>query len=288
MNGPGEATTTNVSYNILWLCSTNGMNEATEGHIEIVSVLNEIGIGGSSKAVGGNHGAEARHEDLIFFTTDGSAETSDITSTTSEDSSTQDIPCIAKLTWGSWEATFYGSYNPPSESYRSNKGAHFDFNIRGMNEWMDIGLKGHTITRLGVDCPQRDDHGHEILVFHMTWEQSTLESRTASLFAKRDLGETSLGFSEEEFRELGVPKQNSSSQLMKQPGSCIASSKPDYGGRHGENTARRDRLVGWMGFSDGARGVSRGNLRGEARGRIRRTKKPSHALSWPAWWRTNT
>ena len=283
MNGPGEATATNVTYNILWLCSTNGMNEATEGRIEIASVPKGREIGGLSKAVGGKSGAGARHEDLISFTTDGFAETSDITSTTSEESTTQDIPCIAKLIWGSWEATFYGSYNPSSGSYRSTKGALFDFNFRGMNEWMETGLKGHTVTRLGIDCPQRDDHGHEILVFHMVWEQSTLESRTARLYAKRELGDASSGLSGGEFRELGIPKQ-----LLKQPDVPTTSSKPDHGGRQGENSARKDRCVGRTGFSDGARGVSRGNLGGKARGRVMRAKKPSHALTWGAWWRTNT
>ena len=286
MNGPGEATPTNVTYDILWVCCTNGMNEATEGRIEIASVLKGREIGGSSKAIGANRGAEAMHEDLISFTKDGSAETSDITSTTSEESSTQYIPCIAKLMWGSWEATFYGSYDPPSESYRSTKGVLFDFNFRGMNEWMETGLKGHTITQLGIDCPQRDDHGHEILVFHMVWEQSTLESRTARLFAKRELGKASLCLSGGEFRELGIPKQNSSNRLVKQPDSCTASSRPEYGVRDAENTVRKDRRVGRTGFSDGAGGVSRGNLRGKTRGQARRVKKPSHALTWGAWWRT--
>ena len=281
MNGPGEATPTNVTYNILWVCCTNEMNEATEGRIEIAPVPNGRKIGGSSKAVGVKGGAEARHQDLISFPTDGSAETSDITSITSEDS-IQDIPCSAKLMWGLWEATFDGSYNPSSGSYRSTKGALFDFNFRGMNEWMETGLKGHTITRLGIDCPQRDDHGHEILVFHMVWEQSTLESRAARLFAKRELGEASLGLSGGEFRELGIPKQ-----LLKQPDVPTASPKPDYRERHKEDTAGKDRCVGRTGFNDGARGVNGGNLRGKTRGQVRRTKKPSHALTWGAWWRTN-
>ena len=287
MNGPGEATATNVTYNILWLCSTNGMNEATEGRIEIASAPNGREVGGSSKAVGGKNGAGARHEDLITFTTDGFAETSDITSTASEETTTQDIPCIAKLIWGSWEATFYGSYNPSSGSYRSTKGALFDFNFRGMNEWMEMGLKGHTITRLGIDCPQRDDHGHEFLVFHMVWEQSTLESRTARLFAKRELGEASLGFSEGEFRELGIPKNNSSNALLRQPDVPTASSKPDSRERHRENAIRKDGCMGGTGFNDGATGASRGNLRGKTRGQVRPVKKPSHALTWGAWWRTN-
>ena len=277
MDGPGEATTADVTYNILWLCSTNGMNEATEGRIEIHSVANGMRSVGSSKAVGGHHGAEARRKDLMNFTTDEAAETSDITSTTSEESSMLDITCIARLMWGSWEATFYGSYNPPSASYRFNKGALFDFNIRAINECMDIGFKGHTITRLGIDCPQRDDRGYEILVFHMVWEQSTVESRTARLFAKRELGEASLGFSEGEFQELGIPKR-------RQPDVPAASAKPEDGAHHGENNARKDRRVGRMGFSDGARGISRG---GKARGRVRPTKKPSHGLTWHTWGRIN-
>ena len=287
MNGPGEATETYVTYNILWLCSTNGMNEATEGRIEIVSVLNKVDIEASSKAAGGNRGAEARHEDLINFTTDGSAETSDVTSTTNEASSTLEILCFAKLTWGSWEATFLGSYDPSNESYRSNKGARFDFNIRAMNKWMDIGLKGHRITRLGIDCPQRDDGGHEILVVHIVWEQSKLESRTARLFAKRNLGEASLELSEGELRELGIPRNNSSNRLLRQPDVPTASSKPDYRACHNEDATGRDQRVGRTGYSGGARGASRGNPRGNARGRIRPTKKPSHGMTWQTWGRTN-
>lgn len=287
MDGPGEATTADVTYNILWLCSTNGMNEATEGRIEIHLVANEMESGGSSKAVGGNCGAEARHEELMSCTTDAAEETPDITSTTSEESSTQEIPCIAKLTWGSWEATFRGSYHPPSESYRSTKGTLTDFNIRTMNECMEIGFKGHTITHLGIDCPQRDDRGHEILVFHMVWEQSTMESRTATLFAKRKLVEGNLGFSEGEFRELGVPKRNSSSRILRQPDSCTASSKPADGLHHRENDARRDQRMCKAGFMYGAGGVDGGNLRGNGRSRVRPVKKPSHALSWQSWSRIN-
>ena len=107
MNGAGEATTANITYHILWLCSANGMNEATEGRIEISMVPNEMDIGGSSIYVGGTCGSEATQEDLMIFTTDGSAETSAIRSTIGEESA-QDIPCIAELSWGSWEATFYG------------------------------------------------------------------------------------------------------------------------------------------------------------------------------------
>lgn len=281
MSGSAEATTTNVTYNILWVCCTNGMNEATRGRIEIASVPMGRKIGASSKAVGGKRGAEARHEDLISFTTDESAETSNITSITSEDS-TEDAPCSAKVFWGSWEATFDGSYNPSSGTYRSTKGALFDFNFRTMNEWMQTGIKGHHLTQLGIDCPQRDDHGHEILVFHMIWEQSTLESRAARLFAKRELGEARLGFSGGEFRELGIPKQ-----LLKQPDVPTAFSKPDHTEQHKADTARRDRRVGRTGLSNGARGIYGGNLGGKTRGQVRRTKKPSHAMTWGAWWPTN-
>ena len=263
------------------------MNEATEGRIEIVSVLSKMEMEASSKAVGGSRGAEARREDLINLTTDGSAETSNVMSITNEASSTLDILCFAKLTWGSWEATFLGSYNPSGDSYRSSKGARFDFNIRAMNKWMDIGLRGHRITRLGIDCPQRDDGGHEILVVHMVWEQSKLESRTARLFAKRDLGEASLVFSEGEFRELGIPRNNSSNRLLKQPGVPTASSKPGYRVCHNENTTGRDQRVGRTGYSGGARGASRGNPRGKARGRARPTKKPSHGMTWQTWGRVN-
>lgn len=283
MNGTGEATTPYVTYNVLWLCSTNGMNEATEGRIEIVSVLNTMDVGASSEAVGGNHRTEARHEDLISFTADGSAETSDTTSNASEVSSTQDITCIAKLTWGSWKATFLGSYNPPNASYRSNKGALFDFNIRATNEWMDIGLKGLTITRLGIDCPQRDDRGHEILVLHMVWKQSTLEPRTAMLFAKRELGEASLGFSEGEFRELGIPRNSFSNRLLRQRDVQTSSTKPDYRQCHKGSTTGKVRCGGRTGYIDGARGASRGNRRGNARGRVKPVKKPSHGMTWHAW-----
>ncbi len=260
MNGPGDATTANVTYHILWLCSANGMDEATEGRIEISMVPNGMDIGGSSIAVGGNYGSETTQQDLMIFTTDGSAMTSAITSTTGE-GSTQDIPCIAELSWGSWEATFYGLYNPHSDSFRSLKGGlRDDFNIRSMNEWMEMGLMGHPITRLGINCPQRDDYGHEILVFNITREQSRLESSTSRLFAKRVIGEASLGFSEGEFRELGISRNNSSNQALKQPNSLTASCQHDYGLRHREKSARTDRRVGRTVSRDGVvfRGVSRG------------------------------
>ena len=262
MNGPGEATTANFTYDILWLCSANGMNEATEGCIEIFLVPNGMDIGGPSIDVGVTCGSEATQEDLISLTTDRPPKESAITSTAGEEL-TQDIPCIAELSWGSWEATFYGLYNPHSDSFRSLKGGLDDFNIRSMNEWMEMGLAGHPISRLGINCPQRDDYGHEILVFHITREQSRLESSTSRLFAKRVIGEASLGFSEGEFRELGIPRKTSSKQVLKQPDSLTAASRPDYGIRHGENSARRDRRVGRTVSSDVAvhRGVSRGRLR---------------------------
>lgn len=278
MNGAGEATTANITYHILWLCSANGMNEATEGRIEISMVPNEMDIGGSSIYVGGTCGSEATQEDLMIFTTDGSAETSAIRSTIGEESA-QDIPCIAELSWGSWEATFYGLYHPHSDSFRSLKGGLEDFNIRSINEWMEMGLMGHPITRLGINCPQRDDYGHEILLFNITREQSRLESSTSKLFAKRVIGEASLGFSEGEFRELGISRNNPSNQVLKQPDFLNASSQHDYGVHHRENSARGDRSVGRTVSSDGAvlRGVSRGNLKGKARGRVRRVRVASHA-----------
>ncbi len=279
MNGPGETIAANVTYNILWLCSTNGMNEATEGRIEISSVPNRMAVGGSSIAVGSTCASEVTQEDLMSFTTDESTETSAIVSTTSEES-TPDIPCIAELSWGSWEATFYGSYNPHSDSFRSLKCGVDDFNIRSMNEWLEMGLMGHPITRLGINCPQRDDHGHEILVFEMTWEQSTLESSTSRMFAKRVIEEASSEFSEGELRELGISRNNSSDQTLKLYDSLTALFQPDIGVRR-VNTARRDRRVGRTGSGDGAvfRGVSRGNLKGKARGLVRRRRVASHARS---------
>ena len=259
----------NVNYNILWLCSTNGMNEATEGRIEISFVPHIMRVGGSSTAIGGTCGSEATQEDLMSFSTDGSTETSAIASTTSEES-TQDIPCIAELSWGSWDATFYGSYNPHSDSFRSLKGSGLDdFNIRSMNEWMEMGLMGHPIIRSGINCPQRDDHGHEILVFEIIWEQSTPESSTSRLLAKRVIGGANLGFSEAECRELGISRNNSSNKILKQP---------EIGVRR-VNTARRDRRAGKTVSRDGAvlRGVSRGNLRGKARGQVTRMRVANYA-----------
>ena len=277
MNGLGEATTANVTYNILWLCSANGMNEATEGHIEISLVPNGMNIGGSSIDVGSNCGSEAT-EDLLTFTTDGSAKTSAITSASSEES-TRDVPCIAELSWGSWEATFYGLYNPQSDSFRSlNVGLH-DFNIRSMNEWMEMGLMGHPISRLGIDCPQRDDYGNEILVFHITLEQSKLESSTSRLFSKRVIGGAGSGFSEGEFRELGISRNYSSNRLSKQPDSLTACSQHDYGVRNRENSARRDRRVGRTVSRDGAVAQRCQQRQNERKGqrRVRRVRVASHA-----------
>ena len=262
MNGPGDATTASFTHDILWLCSANGMNEATEGRIEISLVPNRMDIGGPSIDIGVTCGSEAMQKDLTSFTTDGSPKKSAITSTTGEEP-TQGIPCIAELSWGSWEATFYGSYNPHSDSFRSLSGGLDDFNIRSMNEWMEMGLTGHPITRLGINCPQRDDYGHEILVFHITREQSRLESSTSRLFAKRVIREATLGLSEDEFRELGIPRRTSSKRVLKQPDSLTGASQPDYGVGHGENSATRDRRVGRTVSSDVAvhRGVSRGRQR---------------------------
>ena len=170
--------------------------------------------------VEGRYISEATREDFMIFMTN-----TKITATTSATGgpSTQDIPCIAELDWGSWEATLYGFYNPHSDSFRCLKGGLDDFNFRTMNEWMEMGLKGHSVTRIGIKCPQRDDNGHEILVFYIKRELSRLESGTAMLFAKRAIGEESAGFSEREFRELGItPENDTRDHTLKQYHSLIA------------------------------------------------------------------
>ena len=263
MNAPGEATLANVTYNILWVCSANGMNEATEGHIKI-HMMPEWMDGGSPKDIGGICGSEAARQDFMVFTTDGSA-TSAITSTTGEES-TPDIPCIAELWWGSWEAAFYGFYNPHKDSFRSSKAGLDDFSMRSLNEWMEMGLTGHSVTRLGINCTQRDDNGHEILVCEITREPSRLESSTSRLFAKRVIGNASVGFSEGEFRELGIPRKTTSYHVLRQSNSPTSASQPDYGPHHGDNFAREDGRVGRTVSSDVAvyRDVSRGRQRERA------------------------
>lgn len=252
----------NVTYNILWVCSANGMNEATEGHVKIHMKPEWMDIGGSSPDIGGTCDSEATRQDFMIFTRDGSPKTLAVTSTTFEES-TQDIPCIAELWWGSWEAAFYGFYNPHSNSFRSSKAGLDDFNMRSMNEWMEMGLMGQSVTRLGISCPQRDDYGHEILVLHITSEPSRLVSTTAKLFAKRVTREGSLDFSEREFQELGISRNTTSSQILNQPDSPAAPSEPNHGASHGENSARGDERVSRTVSSDGAvhRSVSRGRQR---------------------------
>ena len=243
------------------------MNEATDGHIEIHMVPEWMDNGDSSKDIGGTYGSQATREDFMIFMTDGSAKTSAITSAT-DGPSTQDIPCIAALDWGSWEATLYGFYNPHSDSFRSLKCGLDDFSLRSMNEWMEMGLMGHSVTRVGIKCPQRDDNGHEILVFYINREQSRLESATSMLFAKRVIGEGSLGFSERGFRELGItPWNDTSYHTMKHYGSLIAASQPDHGVPAGEDSARGDGRVGRTLSSDG---VPHGEKSGKGDGRIGR------------------
>ena len=253
MNAPGEATMANVTYRIYWVCSANGMNEATEGHIKI-HMMPEWMDGGSPKDIGGTFGSEAARQDFMVFTTDRSAKTSPITSSNGEES-TQDIPCIAELWWGSWEAAFYGFYNPHKDSFRSSKAGLDDLSMRSLNEWMEMGLTGHSVTRVGINCTQRDDIGHEILVCEITREPSRLETSASRLFAKRVIGDVSLGFSEGEFRELGISRKTT-----------ITAPQPDYGAHHGQNIARGDGRVGRTVSSDGAvyRDVSRGRQRERA------------------------
>ena len=240
MNTPEEATAATVTYHLLWVCSANGMNEATDGHIKIHMVPEWIDNGGSSIDAEGTYGSEATREDFMIFMTNTSATTS-----AAGGPCTQDVPCIAKLDWGSWEATLYGFYNPHSDSFRCLKGGPDDFSLRSMNEWMEMGLMGHSVTRIGIKCPQRDDNGHEILVFYINREQSRLDSGTAMLFAKRAIGEESLGFSEREFRELGInPRISTRDHTMKQYHSILAAKQHSHGVPHGENSARGDGRVG--------------------------------------------
>ena len=217
--------------------------------------------------VEGTYGSEATREDFMIFMTGGSANTSATTSATGGPS-TQDIPCIAELEWGSWEATLYGFYNQHSDSFRSSKGALDDFSLRSMNEWMEMGLMGHSVTRIGIKCPQRDDNGHEILVFYINREQSRLESATSMLFAKRAIGEESLGFSEREFRELGItPWNDTTNYTLKHYDSLIAASQPDHGVSDGENSARGEGRVGRTLSSDG---VPHGENSAKGDGRVGR------------------
>ena len=245
MNRPVEATAATVIYHLLWVCSANGMNEATDGHIKIHMVAEWMDNGGLSNAIGGIYGSEATREDFTTFMTDGSAKTS-----ATGGPSNQHIPSIAELDWGSWEATLYGFYNPHSDSFRSVKGGLDDFSLRSMNEWMEMGLMGHSVTQIGIKCPQRDDNGHEILVFYINRAQSRQESFTSMLFAKRVIGEESVGFSEREFRELGInPRINTRDHTMKHYHSLIAASKPDHGVPDGENPAQGDGRTGRTVFS---------------------------------------
>ena len=263
MNTPEEPTTASVTYHLLWVCSANGMNEATDGHIKIHMVPEWMDNGGSSMDVEGTYGSEAIREDFKIFMTNTSATTS-----ATGGPSTQDIPCIADLDWGSWEATLYGFYNPHSDSFRCLKGGLDDFNFRSMNEWMEMGLKGHSVTRIGIKCPQRDDNGHEILVFYIKRELSRLESATSMLFAKRATGEESLGFSEREFRELGIdPRINTRDHTLERYHSLIAASQPDHEVPDGENPAGGDERVGGTVSGDG---VSHGEISARGDGRVGR------------------
>jgi len=207
-----------IQYNILWMSTAVGKQEPTTGCIEITSLPSVLDNHGSlCHRVSPQHAPVGFQEDILLAdTAKSSVEPSDTSGVadfefgsapTTKSSSTSThvipgIPCIAKLSWGPWVSTFYCSYDPLNDSFRSRDPSSFAFGIQSMNEWMEMQLMGSVTMVPRLICEGVDDHGHDFLILIVIWNWGG--PKVSRLFAKRETGNRDRELRERECGSLGI------------------------------------------------------------------------------------
>lgn len=206
-----------IIYNILWMEDAAGKQEPTRGLIEIVSAPTVLSDDSPNINMPSQHATRGLQEDVLLADTSRSSTetlqsndefTSECQSAISHESSmisthsASGNPCIAKLSWGSWEAIFHCIYDQPKDSFRSQDKSFFAFGIQDMNEWMEMALMGKSTTVPRLICEEIDDHSHEFIKMIIVWNWSG--PNISQLYAKRATGDRDWELSESECGRLGI------------------------------------------------------------------------------------